>query len=85
MPGKLKNNEDKLTKLTRIGQDFENEIQHIKDKRLELKIDEKKKSTRVLTNLLIKHDLWNKVKKDMINFKFKDEVEKPIFNGENKK
>lgn len=56
-------------KLQRIGEDFNNEIEDIKNVRLESGIDKKRKSTRRLTNLIIKHQDWKKIKRDTINIK----------------
>ena len=66
MPKKQKNSKSHLT---RIGEDFSKEIEDIKKKRLEFGIDKKRKSTRRLTNLIIKHDDWKKIKGDTILIK----------------
>jgi len=50
----------------RIGDIFNNEIEDIRQKRLENGIDKKKKSTRELTNQITKHNSWKKIKKDTI-------------------
>ena len=57
------------SKLVRIGEIFIAEIEDIKRIRLEKGIDKKKKSTRRLTNLIIKHQGWKKIKEDTINYK----------------
>lgn len=57
----------KIPVLSRNGEVFSREIEDIKNKRLEFQIDKKRKSTRTLTNLLVKHTLWMKIKNDMIN------------------
>lgn len=58
----------------RIGEDFSEELENIKDKRLELNIDKKRKSTRRLTNQIIKHSSWKKIKDDTIKLeKLEDE------------
>lgn len=54
----------------RIGENFNQQIEHIKEQRLKLGNDEKKSSTRKLTDLLIKHDSWEIIKEDMIKFEF---------------
>ena len=59
-------------KTQRIGEDFNKEIEEIKQARLESKIDKKKKSTRILTNLFVKHEGWGKIKKDTIELNFKN-------------
>lgn len=53
-------------KTARIGEDFNKELEEIKNERLERKIDKKRKSTKKLTNLIIKHKNWPKVKEDLI-------------------
>lgn len=63
MPGKIIGKEDHTT---RVGKEFIKEIEEVRKERLELKIDTKKKSTRRLTNLLVKHKLWPKIKAEMI-------------------
>lgn len=55
--------------LARIGKYFNKEIEEIKEERLKLGMDKKKKSTRLLTNLIIKHQNWGKIKQDTINIK----------------
>lgn len=52
----------------RIGKDFNEELLNIIDERKIKGLDKTKKSIRFLTNLLVKHDLWKKIKKDIINF-----------------
>lgn len=53
--------------INRIGKDFNKEIENIKYERLLKGIDKKKKSTRMLTDLIIKHRDWKKIKEDTIN------------------
>ncbi len=53
----------------RIGMSFDKELTEIKEKRLELGIDKKKKSSRRLTDLIPLHANWKKIKEDMINIK----------------
>ena len=60
------------SKTTRIGEDFNREIEKIKKARIDLGLDKKKKSTRTLTNLLIKHDSWAKIKQDTIEINLKE-------------
>lgn len=67
---KLNNSKNRLQ---RIGEDFNNEIEEIKNIRLERGMDKKKKSTRRLTNLIIKHRGWKKIREDTINIKLGDE------------
>lgn len=56
--------------ITRIGSAFNKEIENIKRQRLEEGVDKKKKSTRALTDLIITHEDWPKIKKDTIYHKF---------------
>jgi len=53
----------------RIGKEFSKELEEIKDKRLALGIDTKRKSTKKLTNLIIHHDAWRTIKADTIEIK----------------
>ena len=55
--------------LTRIGIEFNNEIEDIKQKRKDLDIDKVKKSTRELTDLIVKHRAWKYIKRDTIELK----------------
>ncbi len=50
----------------RVGDNFKKEIQIIKEERIKSGIDKKQKSIRVLSNLLVRHKLWNKIKEEMI-------------------
>lgn len=50
----------------RIGETFNKEIEEIKKKRLELGVDKKKKSTRRLTDLIVKHNSWPIIKREMV-------------------
>ena len=72
MPDKIK---DPQNVTARIGEDFSKEIEDIKDKRLERKIDRKRKSTRKLTNLIVKHADWQKIKEDTIQINLGDNGE----------
>lgn len=60
-------------KLTRIGGKFNQEIEKIKQERLDRGIDKKKKSTRRLTDLIIKHTFWEDIKEDTIAIEMGDE------------
>lgn len=64
----MKKEEDTVT---RIGKDFDNEIIEIQEERKKSKIDARKTSKVKLTNKLIKHKHWRKIKADLINFQFK--------------
>jgi len=52
--------------IVRVGENFQSEIEEIKEERLKRKIDKKKKSTRRLTNLITQHKGWAKIKEDTI-------------------
>lgn len=56
-------------KTARIGESFSIELEKIKDARLERKVDKKRKSIKKLTNLIIKHKNWPKIKEDLIEVK----------------
>lgn len=60
----------------RIGMEFDKELSEIKDERLELGIDKKRKSTRRLTDLIPLHKNWKKIKEDMVNIKLVGKNEK---------
>lgn len=50
----------------RMGDEFSKELEEIKDERINRGIDKKRKSTRRLTNLLVKHRDWKTIKEDTI-------------------
>lgn len=54
------------TVTARIGEDFNKELDDIKEERLKRNIDKKRKSTKKLTNLIIQHSGWKKIKEDTI-------------------
>ena len=54
------------TTTARIGNNFSEELESIKKIRLEEKTDKKRKSTKRLTNLIVKHKRWKEIKKDLI-------------------
>lgn len=57
----------------RLGDEFSKELEEIKDERLARKIDKKRKSTRRLTNLIVKHRDWKTIKEDTIEVNLEDE------------
>lgn len=60
---------------TRIHPDFKEELLEIKKERIENGMDKKKKSDRVITKLIIKHNSWEDIKEDIIeaeNEKFEE-------------
>ena len=58
----------------RIDPRFNDELEDIKDKRLERKIDKKRISSRKLTSLIPRHKRWEKIKEEIIEYVFKREV-----------
>lgn len=56
----------------RIGEDFSRELEEIKKARVDRGIDKKKKSTRRLTNLMVKHEHFQKIKEDTIEINLED-------------
>ena len=56
----------------RIGEDFSRELEDIKKERVDRGIDKKKKSTRRLTNLMVKHKHFQKIKEDTIEINLED-------------
>lgn len=57
----------------RIGKEFNNEIEEIKDKRLRNGLDKTRRSTSSLTNLITKHSYWQKIKEEAIGLIIKEE------------
>jgi len=70
-----KNNKISNNHTARLGDIFNKEIEEIKKERKEKGLDKTQRSTRQLTNLIIKHDLWKKIKKDMIIHKLEGIIE----------
>ena len=58
----------------RIDPRFNDELEDIKDKRLERKIDKKRISSRKLTSLIPRHKRWGRIKEEMIEYMFKREI-----------
>lgn len=58
---------------SRIGSHFSKEIEEIKDIRLKKGIDKKRKSTRKLTNLIVRHRAWERIKEDTIEVNLENE------------
>ncbi|KKK78254.1 hypothetical protein LCGC14_2845390 [marine sediment metagenome] len=60
----------------RVDERFNNELEEIKGERLKKLIDTKKTSNRKITSMIPKHDLWIRIKRDIINHIFdKDDKE----------
>jgi len=57
----------------RMGEDFSRELEDVKDERLKRGIDKKRKSTRRLTNLIVKHRDWKTIKEDTIEVNLENE------------
>ena len=55
-------------KLERVGEEFVKRLEYIKNKRLDNRVDKAKRSTRALTNLIIKHENWQEIENDTIKF-----------------
>ena len=53
-------------KQSRIGGKFYKEVEAIKDKRLRNGKDKDRISTKIITNLIVRHDLWSDVSKKII-------------------
>jgi len=73
---KSKIQENSKNHTTRVGFDFNKEIEKMNEKRKEL--GKKSISMNVLTNLLIKHSSWSEIYKDLIYFETKT---KKVKNG----
>ncbi|KKM64850.1 hypothetical protein LCGC14_1497220 [marine sediment metagenome] len=66
---KTKIQENSKNHTARIGYNFNREVERINEKRKE--IGKKQISMNVLTNLLIKHNSWSIMFKDLIKFELK--------------
>ena len=62
--------ENSKTHTSRVGYDFNQEVEKINKQRREE--GKKSISMNVLTNLLIKHNSWPTIVKDLINFDLKE-------------
>ena len=51
---------------SRIGGKFYKEVETIKDKRLRNGKDKDRMSTKIITNLIVRHDLWSDIAKKII-------------------
>lgn len=54
-------------KQSRVGEEFYKEIEEIKDLRLRNGLDKERISTEKLTNCLVHHGFWKRIKEDLIN------------------
>ena len=55
-------------KITRIDQRLDEEMEDIRRLRKELGIDKTKISDRAITNLIVRHKLWKRIKQDIITY-----------------
>lgn len=53
-------------KQSRIGEKFYKEVETIKDKRLRMGKDKDRMSTKIITNLIIRHNLWRNIAEKII-------------------
>lgn len=53
--------------MARVGAKFYQEIEKIKDERLKNGLSRERLATAKITNLITRHNLWNDIKKDIIN------------------
>lgn len=60
--------ENKADITIRVGTTFREELEEIKRRRIESGIDKCKKSDRILTSLIVKHNLWKEIKEEMIEY-----------------
>lgn len=68
---------NKKDKITRVGIDFIKELEQIKKKKEELGIDQDcRVSIPMLSNKIIHHADWERIKRDLILFDFKNGVPK---------
>lgn len=65
-------------KQSRIGEKFYKAVELIKDKRLRNGQDKERMSTKVITNLIVRHDSWGNVSKKIIEA---DEEEVKVYGN----
>lgn len=51
---------------SRVGLRFNDEVEDIKNKRILSNLDTKPLTTRTITNLIVRHKNWNKIKEDIV-------------------
>ena len=66
-------NGNHVNKLIRVSTNFDNTLINIQNKRVEYGKDNKFVSKPKITELIIKHRLWNNMKNDLISFNFEEE------------
>lgn len=59
-----------VNELIRVSKKFNEELEDVQQRRIDIGFDEMKTSKPKLTDLVVKHKFWNNVKDDMINFNF---------------
>lgn len=57
-------------KLIRVSNEFDDELDKIQEERIGAGVDETKTSKPKITGLIVKHNLWTRIKEDLIMFKF---------------
>ena len=58
--------ENKKQEIQRIGKNFIRELNDVNKKRIEHGFDNKKLSIRLITEIIIRHNLWLQIKNDLI-------------------
>ena len=67
---KKNNSKSKANVLIRISKEFNEDLEEIIKKRVEIRKDTKIISKPKLTNLIMKHENWGEIKNDCIHFNF---------------
>jgi len=73
-----KNGRNHVNELIRVSINFDNEIMDIQKKRIENGMDEALISKPKVTELIIKHINWNKIKQDVIAYNFNAEEQQNV-------
>lgn len=60
------------SRIERIGKEFLDKVRSVQKERVLRGTDEKKKSIAVLTNLMVKHNSFNIILEDILNYQFKE-------------
>jgi len=61
---------------SRIEEEFNKQLEEIKKARIDNGLDKTEKSTRILTDLIVKHNSWESIKHELIGYNFGVENEK---------
>jgi hypothetical protein len=59
-----------VNELIRVSKKFNEELENIQKKRIDIGLDEKETSKPKLTDLIVKHKSWSNIKEDMVKFNF---------------